>query len=300
MKPKILLTGASGFVGRQVARRLVEAGHRPVLVLRPGRLAATGLAAAQVDVVETPDLFGEPAAWWDAALEGVETIIHAAWYVEPGKYLDSLENLRCVEGSLRLADAAQRAGVTHFIGVGTCFEYRLPNAHITADAPVGPVTLYAAAKLALLRMLEKRFEATGMLLSWSRLFYLYGEGEHPARLFPMLHRKLAAGEKVQLSSGDKLRDFLDVGEAGEMIAGLVETRQAGVVNICSGRAATIREIAEEIAGLHGRRDLLEFGTGTVHPRDPQAVVGVPNLVAVKKTRRIAPAGRGQIGIADQA
>jgi nucleoside-diphosphate-sugar epimerase len=281
MKPKILLTGASGFVGRQVARRLVEAGHRPVLVLRPGRLGATGLTVETVDVVETPDLFGEPAAWWDAALNGVDTVVHSAWYVEPGKYLDSLENLRCVEGSLRLADSAQRAGVTHFVGVGTCFEYRLPNDHITADAPVGPVTLYAAAKLALLHMLEKRLAGTATVLTWARLFYLFGEGEHPARLFPMLHRKLAAGERVQLSSGDKLRDFLDVGVAGEMIAGLVDSRQAGVVNICSGRAVKIREIAEEIAGLHGRRDLLEFGTGTVHPRDPQAVVGVPNLVAVK-------------------
>lgn len=278
MKRKILLTGASGFVGRQIARSLVAAGHRPLLPLRPGAMARSGLDADAVDVVETADLFAESADWWAPHMADVHAIIHTAWYVEPGQYLDSTENIRCVAGSLALAEAAAKAGVGHFVGVGTCFEYRLPNDRITADAPVGPVTLYAAAKLALYHMLEKRLAGSATDLTWARLFYLYGEGEHPARLYPTLHRKLAAGEAMNLSSGDKLRDFLDVAEAGRLIARLVETGQTGAVNICSGRAVTIRAIAEEIADVYGRRDLLTFGTATVHPRDPMAVVGVPNVI----------------------
>jgi nucleoside-diphosphate-sugar epimerase len=277
MKRKIVLTGASGFVGRQIARSLAAAGHDLVLVLRPGSLGRTGLGRGQAEIVETPDLFAESRDWWADALAGADTVIHAAWYVEPGKYLDSPENIRCVEGSLHLADAAAGSGARHFIGIGTCFEYRLPNDHITSDAELGPVTLYAAAKLSLFRMLEKRFAGTPVTLSWARLFYLFGEGEHPARLFPMLHRKLSAGERVELSSGDKIRDFLDVADAGAMIAGLADTGRTGVVNICSGKAVTIREIAEDIADRYGRRDLLTFGTATVHPRDPMAVVGVPNV-----------------------
>lgn len=278
MKRKILLTGASGFVGRQVGRALVAAGHRPVLVLRPGTFARTGLDADAVDEVESTDIFSESADWWAPHMADVHAVIHAAWYVEPGQYLDSAENTRCVEGSLALAGAVAKAGVRHFIGVGTCFEYRLPNDHITVAAEVGPVTLYAAAKLALYRMLEKRLAGSDTTLSWARLFYLYGEGEHPARLYPTLHRKLSAGEPMALSSGDKLRDFLDVAEAGRLIARLVDTGQTGPINICSGKPVTIRAIAEEIADLYGRRDLLTFGTATVHPRDPMAVVGVPNVI----------------------
>src|SRR4051812_36828456 len=97
----------------------------------------------------------------------------------------------CVEGSLGLAAGVLVAGIHHFIGVGTCFEYRLPNDHINADAETGPVTPYAAAKLALLHMLERRFEESMTRLTWARLFYLFGEGENAARLYPMLHRKLS-------------------------------------------------------------------------------------------------------------
>ena len=273
----ILLTGASGFVGRQIAKALVARGHRLRLVLRPGGLGRSGLPDGTAEVVETADLFAEDADWWAEALIGIDMVIHAAWYVEPGKYLDSPRNIDCAVGSLAIAEGALRTGVRKFVGVGTCFEYRLPNATITETSELGPITLYAAAKLALYRMLEKRFAGTGTDFAWARLFYLYGEGEHPARLFPTLHSKLSAGEPMMLSAGDKIRDFLDVVEAGRLIATLAETDQIGIANICSGKPVTIREIAEEIADLYGRRDLLTFGTATVHPRDPAAVAGICNV-----------------------
>ena len=273
----VLLTGGTGFVGRQIARSLLAHGYRVTLVLRPGGLQRAGFAAAELSVVETNDVFGETAAWWSARLAEIDTVIHSAWYVEPGKYLDSERNIDCVRGTVPLAEACVQRGVRHFIGIGTCFEYRLPNAAITAESAAGPVTLYAAAKLALQYLLQRRFEGTGTAFTWARLFYLYGEGEHPARLYPTLHRKLSAGEPMHLSSGDKLRDFLDVVKAGEMIATLAQTGQTGIANICSGRAMTIREIAEGIADIYGRRDLLEFGHAVAHPRDPQVVVGIPNV-----------------------
>jgi dTDP-6-deoxy-L-talose 4-dehydrogenase (NAD+) len=273
----ILLTGASGFVGRQIAKALIANGHRLRLVLRAGGLERSGLAAAQVQEIETNDLFAEKADWWASQFEGVDTVIHAAWYVEPGKYLDSPRNIDCVIGSLALAEGAVQAGVRHFIGVGTCFEYKLPNAAITEYSELGPATLYAAAKLALALMLTRRFARSGTGLTWARLFYLFGEGEHPARLFPTLHRKLSAGEPMLLSSGDKIRDFLDVAEAGSLIARLAETGQTGIANVCSGKPVTLRNVAEEIADLYGRRDLLEFGSAAVHPRDPAAVAGTCNV-----------------------
>jgi dTDP-6-deoxy-L-talose 4-dehydrogenase (NAD+) len=272
----VLVTGGTGFVGRQIVKALLRQGHRVRVTARPGR-ASSLEAWDRVEIIPTADLFSESEAWWRTRLEDVEAVIHAAWYVAPGLYLDSPENIRCLEGSLRLADAAIRAGVAHFVGVGTCFEYSLPNGRITETSPLGPMTLYAAAKAALYFAARRRFETAGVAFSWARLFYLHGEGEHPARLFPTLHRKLSAGEGVSLSAGDKIRDFLDVEIAGADIAGLVETGQTGVVNVCSGEPVTLKQIAERIADLYGARDLLSFGSAQVHPRDPQAVAGVRNV-----------------------
>ncbi|MBB1249021.1 NAD(P)-dependent oxidoreductase [Rhizobium sp. G21] len=282
MKPEdclktVLVTGGTGFVGRQIVKSLLARGHAVRMTARPGRVNPSDLVG-RIEIVPTLDLFDENEDWWLSRLEGVDAVIHAAWYVEPGLYLDSAENIRCLRGSLRLADAVCRAGARRFIGVGTCFEYRLPNAAITETSPLGPVTVYAAAKLALYLAARRRFAAAGVDFAWARLFYLYGEGEHPARLFPSLHRRLGAGEQMILSAGDKIRDFLDVEIAGADVAGLVDTGQTGVVNVCSGEPVTLRDAAERIADLYGARHLLSFGAAQVHPRDPQAVAGVCNVV----------------------
>ncbi len=271
----IFLTGAGGFVGRQVLKALKESGHRVTVSLRPGRPLPEGYAADAT--VETADLFAESQDWWQARLAGMDAVIHAAWQVEPGRYLDNPSNLDCVEGSLRLARAATAAGVRHFVGLGTCVEYRLPGDHLTVESPLEPVTLYAAAKLALFQMLTAYFATTGTDFTWCRLFYLYGEGEHSARLVPYVRSQLERQERVKLSAGTQLRDYLDVTEAGRQIATVIETGQTGPVNICSGKPVTIRAMVEAIADTYGRRDLLDFGTAAIHPSDPLAVVGVSNL-----------------------
>jgi dTDP-6-deoxy-L-talose 4-dehydrogenase (NAD+) len=273
----VLVTGGTGFVGRQIVKALLSRGHRVRMTARPAH-ASTVQPSDRVEIIPTDDLFAESEAWWLSRLEGVDAVIHAAWYVEPGLYLDSTENIRCLEGSLRLVDAVIRAGVRRVVGVGTCSEYSLPNDRITETSPLGPVTLYAAAKLALYLAARRRFEAVGVDFTWARLFYLYGEGENPARLFSILHRKLSAGEAMSLSAGDKIRDFLDVAIAGADLAGLVDTGQTGVVNICSGEPVTLRDAAQGIADLYGARHLLSFGEANVHPRDPQAVAGVCNVL----------------------
>lgn len=272
----VLLTGAGGFVGRQILRSLRARGHRVTAVLRPGSELPEGYEADSI--LETPDVFSERSSWWANALSGVDTIIHAAWYVEPGKYLDSPKNLDCVSGTLDMVRGAVAAGVRHFIGIGTCVEYRLPGDNLDIDHPLEPATLYAASKLSLFHMLGQYLAKTDTRFSWCRLFYLFGEGEYPARLMPYVRNQLERGETVKLSAGTQVRDFLDVREAGSMIAQVVDTGQTGPINICSGNPVTIRQLVEGIADEYGRRDLLEFGTAAIHPSDPAVVVGVPNLL----------------------
>jgi len=275
----VLVTGGSGFVGTQILRRLVENGHTLRLVARPGAARSLAVSHPDATILMSEDLFAHSAAWWEESCRGVDAIIHAAWYVNPADYLDSEKNAACVSGSFKMAQGAARAGVKHFIGLGTCMEYALPSERLDIDAPTAPSTVYGASKLALFEILDAVFETGAVRFSWCRLFYLFGEGENEKRLFPYLKRCLEAGEKAQLGSGTQLRDYLDVSAAGACIADVVDTGQPGAINICSGQPVSIRRFAEGIADRYGRRDLLEFGIHQPHPRDPSAVVGVPNVVS---------------------
>lgn len=272
---RVLLTGATGFVGRQIHKALLAEGHAVRAVIRAGtadRLATT----RATEIVATSDLFAESAAWWRDVCRESDAVVHAAWYVTPGRYLDAPENLDCVRGSLALARGAAEAGVAYWLGLGTCFEYRLPSDRLGIDAPLEPTTLYGAAKKALFELLTAHFAGSPTRFAWARLFYLYGEGEAAGRLVPYLRACLAEGRIADLSAGTQIRDFLDVAEAGRMIAAIVAARQAGPINVCSGTAVTIRQLAERVMDESGRRDLLRFGSAPPRPGDPAVVVGICN------------------------
>ena len=269
-----LLTGATGFVGRHVLRALSEKDVRVRVVVREGKQDQLEKLKSLESVVSTQDVFAESADWWANVCKDIDTVIHIAWYAEPGKYLQSAKNLDCLMGTLQMAKGAAQAGVNRFVGIGTCFEYDLAGGILSIDTPLRPLTPYAGAKAAAFMALSQWLPRQGVAFAWLRLFYLHGEGEDKRRLVPYLHTKLAAGEPAELTSGKQIRDFLDAAEAGRMIAETALRHAQGPVNICSGVPITVRQLAEKIADEYGRRDLLMFGARSDNLVDPAHVVGL--------------------------
>ncbi len=270
----VLLTGATGFVGRQILKALSECDIKVRVVIREGTPSRLANLEAIESIVTSEDLFAENSDWWVNTCQGIDTVIHAAWYAEPGQYLQSAKNLDCLTGTLQLAKGAAQSKVRRFIGIGTCFEYDLNQGMLSVQTPLRPLTPYAGAKAGAFMALSQWLPLQGIEFAWCRLFYLYGEGEDKRRLVPYLRAQFNAGEPAELTGGKQIRDFLDVSVAGRMIAETALSEKQGAVNICSGIPITVRQLAEQIADEYGHRDLLKFGVRPDNLVDPFCVVGI--------------------------
>lgn len=268
-----LLTGATGFVGRHVVRALVGQGIRLKVVLRT-ECDLTDTWPSGTEIVRSDDLFSETAEWWAKVAEGVDTVLHLAWYAEPGLYLQSVKNLDCLAGTLAMAKGCAKAGIRRFIGVGTCFEYDVAAGYLSIHTPLKPLSPYAAAKAAAYLALSEFFKQTQTSFAWCRLFYLYGEGEDPRRLIAYVKTQLQKGLPVELTSGQQVRDYMDVSEAATQLIATALGSSTGPVNVCSGQAVTVRALVERLALEHGRTDLLRFGVRPDNFTDPLIVVGI--------------------------
>ncbi len=272
-KIKILVTGSNGFVGRQVIRVLSNLEVELHLVLRPEKSNYFQNNKAIKSIVTSKNIFDETTSWWAEKCKNIDTVIHLAWYAEPGKYLDSPINEQCYEGTTDMAQGAVNAGVKRFIGIGTCFEYQFSESPLDISSPLDPQTLYATAKVKTFNYLNKFFNENDIEFLWCRLFYLFGEGEDERRLIPFLRNNLSKGKPVKLTSGEKVKDYLNIEDAGNIIANLSLNKHIGPYNVCSGKGISIKSLAESIADEYSRRDLLEFGKLERNIYDPAYIVG---------------------------
>ena len=280
MSTRILLTGATGFVGGQSLASLKKRGAHVTAVVRGD---SRRLAGRCVDkVITTEDAFTQSHSWWASALQGIDTVIHAAWFAESGKYLWSRENLDCLKGTITLGQVCAEVGIRRFVGVGTCLEYDTSVGYLSVNTPLRPATPYAAAKAATYFALSHSLEQAGVEFSWCRLFYLYGEGEDPQRVVPYIHQQLQRGQFAELTNGLQVRDYLNVCDASASIVNVAYGSHTGAVNICSGVGITIRELALSIAEGYRRPDLLRFGARSNNIHDPQTIVGIKDLEPIER------------------
>lgn len=262
---RVLLTGGTGFVGRQAIDPLLAAGHEVHAVSRSEGGGGRGVTWHRADLLDGAEVVAEVEP---------ELLLHFAWYAEHGSFWTAPENVRWVEASLRLLRAFAAAGGRRAVMAGTCAEYDwgVPVHAYAEDAPVRPATLYGAAKHALHAVAAAYAEQVGLELAWGRIFFLYGPGEAPGRLVPAVARAVLAGEVAETTAGTQVRDLLHVAEVAAAFAALVDSDVTGPVNVASGEPHELREVIQLVAQLAGRPDLVRLGARPMREGEPERIV----------------------------
>ncbi len=256
---RILVTGGTGFLGSAFVRSAQAAGHTIAVLSRQLVPMANGILRLNGSVAEPP--------WMEIERFAPEACLHAAWIATPGVYLDSPENQNWVAWSDALLVRLAQMGVNHLTVLGTCIEYGITGRPLAETATaLNPVSPYARAKCELHRRLQSGVLPTSTSLAWARIFYPYGEGEHPARLASSLVAKLRRGEPVALKTPRSTKDYIHADDVASALLAVVGQRFAGAINVGTGEGVTVEAIAREIGQLVGRPDLITVPENP--PNDP--------------------------------
>lgn len=254
---RIVVTGATGFVGRHVVPALLARGHEVTAVAR--RAPAAGAFAWRGDVrfVEF-DLHGDADPV--GALGVPEALVHLAWPGLPN-YRGLFHFERNLPADYAFLKRMISAGTRHLLATGTCFEYGMQDGRLSEDLPALPTNPYGMAKNTLRLQLEMLQSEHPFALQWARLFYLHGEGQNPRSLLAQLDRAIDDGlERFDMSGGEQLRDYLPITGAASALAGLASHPHAtGIFNVCSGQPVSVRRLVEARIAERGARISLNLG-----------------------------------------
>jgi nucleoside-diphosphate-sugar epimerase len=247
---RVLLTGATGFIGSHVARSLVERGVEVHGLALPG--APRDRLAGIEPSIEMHEGDLSNAAWANETIGSIapDAAIHLAWYAEPGSYLRAVpENLASLRAAVNLVEALAEGGTCRrLVLAGTCLE------NLDTALP----TIYAAAKAAQ-HQLAGGLAERSITAACAHIHYLYGPWEDPRRVVPTVVRSLLRGERIALTSGSQARDYLHVEDVADALCRVAGSPLTGRVDICTGSPVKLRDVFDEIGGATGRPDLLGIG-----------------------------------------
>ncbi len=240
---KILISGASGFIGTALIKRLSkEKGYNLVIAGRD-EIKLQSLSKKYKCKYICFDINQKQDNWFEL-LGKPDILLHLAW--------GNLDNFNAVShirnelpSHLEFLLSMIKSGLKKLVVSGTCLEYGLTNGELKEEMVTNPVTLYGIAKDTLRRSLEIMCRDNSIKLTWLRYFYMFGDGQKENSVLSLLETAVKNGETVfNMSGGEQIRDFLPIEKVVEYTTRVVTSSVDGILNICSGEPISINYLLE--------------------------------------------------------
>ena len=259
-----LVTGATGFIGANLTRRLVALGEQVHVILR-NQSDTWRIADLPSGVVRFHhgDLSDGPRLVEIIQEIKPRVVFHCAAYGVASADTDVSQIFDTnVLGTIKLMDALSTVEFDVFVNTGSFFEYGNQSLPATEDADPKPLSAYGAAKLASTLYCQMKARSEDYPVVTLRLFYPYGPFEGPSRLIPAVIRSCLERRELALTSGTQYRDFIFVGDVVDAYLKAAETLGLGgqVFNIGSGTGRRLREVIEHLISVLGSHTAPHWGS----------------------------------------
>ena len=240
---KVLVTGATGFIGRYVVNELLKHEHHVIATSRNSDKARSYEWFSRVKYIPC-DLNVIQENYFHFFYQP-DLLIHLAWEGLP-KYKGLFHLEKNLFSNYRFLKNMIEHGLESLVVTGTCFEYGMQNGALQEDMKTIPDNPYAIAKDTLRKFLEQLQIKNDFDFKWIRLFYMYGKGQNPHSILSQLDKALENRETdFNMSCGEQLRDYLPVEKVAEYIVKIaMQSKVKGIINCCSGKPISIRKLVE--------------------------------------------------------
>lgn len=274
---KVLVTGATGFLGAHLIRQLLIRGHHVVAVHRANsNLWRLRAVKGDVELVEI-DLPCRTSIENALRNNHLDVIIHCAAYGVKYEEQDLNKAFMVnVQGTSNLILAANKAGISRFIHIGSCFEYGNKNYPIHENEVLEPTSLYGVSKASGTLLALSLSRQHNIPLVVVRPFSLWGPFEEPYRLVPQVISHCMAKKPLRLTGGKQVRDYIFVEDAASMLMNLLDLADFPshqIFNLCSGIPVSLREFVINIASLFHGEELMLFDQLPYRPTEMWSLVG---------------------------
>lgn len=256
---KILVTGATGGLGRLVIPQLLKAGHQ-VVATSTSVQKATELPFFKDVTYISYNINAQNVGNLFTFFQCPDLVIHLAWE-KLNEYKNQEHLTTILQTHKAFAFNLLSNGLKDFTVVGTCYEYGLTEGELTEAQIAQPTLPYPKAKLALKEYIDSLKNEYDFSFKWIRVFYVFGEIYGRKNLYTLLTEAIANQQKTfNMSGGEQIRDFLTPLEIAQNIAQIAtQQKVTGIINCCSGKPVKLKNFVLDYLSQNNYSMLLNLG-----------------------------------------